>query len=332
MKSVKFSIIVPVYKVEPYLRRCVDSLLAQNFDSFEIILVDDGSPDGCPAICDEYSQQNPRIRVIHKHNGGLSEARNFGIEAAGGEYVTFVDSDDFWKGSGILTGVWEIISRYSPDIVVSDFIKYYDDTEFYLEATPSDAGYNGHGKLDILSYLYYKQKDLKVSACQKFINRTLISSHLFTKGLLSEDIDWSIGLMADAKSICIYDKAYYCYRQAREGSITNTAAEKSFYSLMTIIGKWEKLIPELSVSNLEKEIYLGYLAYQLSIAMTIFPNLAKESKAAALLRLKSYRHLFNYPLNSKTSKVCNLTHLFGIRGSCMLLSFFVKARRFLKKG
>ena len=90
----KISVIVPVYKVEPYLRRCVDSILAQTHKNLEVILVDDGSPDGCPAICDEYAAQDSRVKVIHKENGGVSSARNAGLDAATGDYIGFVDSDD----------------------------------------------------------------------------------------------------------------------------------------------------------------------------------------------------------------------------------------------
>lgn len=91
------SVIVPVYKVEPYLRRCVDSILAQTFTDFELILVDDGSPDGCPAICDEYAEKDRRIRVIHKKNGGVSQARNTALEIVNGQYIMFCDSDDYWE-------------------------------------------------------------------------------------------------------------------------------------------------------------------------------------------------------------------------------------------
>lgn len=89
------SVIVPVYNVEPYLRQCVDSILGQTFRDFELILVDDGSPDGCPAICDEYAKMDSRVKVIHKENGGLSSARNAGLDVAKGKYIAFVDSDDW---------------------------------------------------------------------------------------------------------------------------------------------------------------------------------------------------------------------------------------------
>ena len=98
----KFSVIIPIYKVEQYLRQCVDSVLAQTYTDVEIILVDDGSPDSCPAICDEYAKKDSRIKVIHKPNGGLSDARNAGLDMAQGEYVLFLDSDDWWDDKDAL--------------------------------------------------------------------------------------------------------------------------------------------------------------------------------------------------------------------------------------
>ena len=90
-----FSVIIPIYCVEQYLRTCVDSVLSQTFLDFEVILVDDGSPDGCPRLCDEYAKKDARVRVIHKANGGLSDARNIGLSHASGEYILFLDGDDY---------------------------------------------------------------------------------------------------------------------------------------------------------------------------------------------------------------------------------------------
>ena len=98
----KISFILPVYNVEAYLRECVESLLAQTYTVFEIVLVDDGSPDGCPALCDQLATEDNRIKVLHKPNGGLSDARNAGLNIASGDYVIFVDSDDKWIGENSL--------------------------------------------------------------------------------------------------------------------------------------------------------------------------------------------------------------------------------------
>ena len=91
----KISVIIPVYKVEPYLRQCVDSVLSQTYESIEVILIDDGSPDNCPHICDQYANADARVKVIHQTNGGLSAARNTGVQCASGEYVVFLDSVEF---------------------------------------------------------------------------------------------------------------------------------------------------------------------------------------------------------------------------------------------
>ena len=108
----KISFILPVYNVEAYLRECVDSLTCQTFKDFEIILVDDGSPDGCPALCDQLATEDNRIKVLHKPNGGLSDARNAGLKVASGDYVIFVDSDDKWIGENSLEKLIELIRIY----------------------------------------------------------------------------------------------------------------------------------------------------------------------------------------------------------------------------
>ena len=107
------SVIVPVYKVEKYLRHCVDSILAQTYPDFELLLIDDGSPDGCPQICDEYAGCDPRVKVIHKPNGGLISARNEGIRAARGDYVCILDGDD-WALENMLQFIHDTVSK-SPE-------------------------------------------------------------------------------------------------------------------------------------------------------------------------------------------------------------------------
>ncbi len=105
-----FSVIVPVYNVEKYLHRCVDSILNQTYGDFEVLLIDDGSPDRCPQICDEYAQKDPRVKVIHKPNGGLVSARNAGILAARGDYICYVDSDD-WADESMLQFVHDTLAQ-----------------------------------------------------------------------------------------------------------------------------------------------------------------------------------------------------------------------------
>lgn len=110
------SIIVPVYKVEKYLRQCLDSIVNQTYENLEIILIDDGSPDNCGKICDEYAQRDNRIKVIHKENGGLSSARNIGTQIAKGEYITYVDSDD-WLDKNMYSELISALEKYNLDMV-----------------------------------------------------------------------------------------------------------------------------------------------------------------------------------------------------------------------
>ena len=116
------SIIVPIYKVEPYLRRCLNSIVNQTYTNLEIILVDDGSPDGCPQICDEYAAKDKRIVVIHKKNGGLSDARNTGLDICKGEYISFVDSDD-WVDEGYIEKLLSFTQKENADIAIGENIR-----------------------------------------------------------------------------------------------------------------------------------------------------------------------------------------------------------------
>ncbi len=126
MEKYLFSVIVPVYNIEKYLRKCVDSILSNTYKNIEVVLVDDGSPDGCPQICDMYSERDKRVRVIHKENGGLVSARQAGVRFATGDYVFCVDGDD-WVADNYFEANYEIISEYGPDIVCSGYISARDN-------------------------------------------------------------------------------------------------------------------------------------------------------------------------------------------------------------
>lgn len=140
------SVIVPVYKVEKYLRQCLDSLAAQTLDDIEIIIVDDGSPDGCPDICDEYVAKDARMKVVHKKNGGLLSARKAGLAASCGDYIGFVDGDD-WVEPDTFLNMYKAVCEHSPDMVLSDFLCDYGD-----RAEPSsqcfEEGFYGRERLE----------------------------------------------------------------------------------------------------------------------------------------------------------------------------------------
>lgn len=128
----KISIIVPIYKIERYLRQCIDSILAQTFTDFELLLIDDGSPDGCPAICDEYAKKDSRIRVFHKHNGGLTSARNHGLDNAKGDWIMHIDGDD-WIEPTYIEELYNAAIKNDADIAICGFRFAYEDGSFVIE-------------------------------------------------------------------------------------------------------------------------------------------------------------------------------------------------------
>ena len=225
------SVIVPVYKVEKYLERCVDSILAQNYRDLEIILVDDGSPDRCGGICDEYEKKDSRVKVIHKQNGGLSDARNVGIEAAKGGFICFVDSDDFIEPEMLMT-MYQLQQEQDADIVCCGICDRYENRNF-LACSKSEI-INCSGK-KAFEYIL-EGKYCAGSACSKLIRRDIIKEHRFLVGKIYEDAFFLPQLMLSATKVSITMQPMYNYWH-REGSITTSAFERKH---MDIIEAYEK--------------------------------------------------------------------------------------------
>lgn len=205
------SVIVPVYKVEPYLHRCVDSILAQTYHNLEIILVDDGSPDNCGKICDEYARKDKRIKVIHKKNGGQSEARNVGLDVAKGEYVTFIDSDD-WIHNQYIEILYNDIIQANADVSMCTFVRI-------SAMNNNDKKISTH-KVEVLNKeqaiertLY--QKKLDSSPWDKLYKRNLFDSLRFTVGRIYEDLEIIYQIYDRAVILTYTDEAlyYYFYRE-----------------------------------------------------------------------------------------------------------------------
>lgn len=166
------SIIVPVYKVEKYLKRCVDSILTQTYQNMEIILVDDGSPDNCGAICDRYKKTDNRVVVIHKRNGGLSDARNTAIPLAKGEYISFIDSDD-WISSYYVEHLYEAVAKCDADIGISWFENIFEGKALQSKPEEPLSNYECLTAEECLKKLLY-QNGVEVCAWGKLYKTALI--------------------------------------------------------------------------------------------------------------------------------------------------------------
>lgn len=227
MTIVKLSIIVPVYRVEQYLRKCVDSLLMQDIlpSEYELILVDDDSPDTCPTICDEYATMSrngagtyPVIHVIHQVNAGLSAARNSGLRIAQGQYILFVDSDDYLQPNVISTLLAQM-DRERLDVLRFDYQYVNSQYEIYWPyKTPKQPDM----RTDIVSGETYLNERLgyRCYAWQFMIRRTLLDDCLFKEGILFEDTEWTPRMLLKALRVNSSNIVVYNYL-VREGSITN---------------------------------------------------------------------------------------------------------------
>lgn len=227
MSNPEYSIIVPVYKVEPYLRQCVDSVLCQTFVDFELILVDDGSPDQCPAICDEYAEKDGRVHVIHKQNGGQSDARNTGVEAAKGEYLIFLDSDDWWEDEHFLRGIEDIKSNC--DVIYFAFRYIYRNRTRIdpVSQRLSDCYENG---VDFLTDALRKDPMFMWFPWLCAIKTELWNSNglHFPIGHIYEDIPTMYKAILAAKSgVAVAKKSVNNYRCERQGSAVMTVSLKT---------------------------------------------------------------------------------------------------------
>lgn len=212
------SIVIPVYKVEAYIHTCVESVLAQTYSNLEIILVNDGSPDRCGQICDEYASNDKRITVIHKKNGGLSDARNAGTLYASGDFIIYLDSDD-WLAEGCIKTLVLNQIRYNADIVQCNFYYAYED--YLLE----DIRGFSKGEMERVLKpvealeLLIGNVTIKNFAWGKLIRAELAKRHSFPKGKLYEDTYWTHHVIGAASQYVLLKSPLLYYRQ-REGSIS----------------------------------------------------------------------------------------------------------------
>lgn len=314
-----FSIIIPVYNVEDYLPKCVESIQQQSFTDFEIILVDDGSPDASPQLCDTLAQKDVRIVAIHKTNGGASDARNVGVQQAKGDYILFVDSDDYWEGTTGLAAVHDKILQTHADVVVYGTHDFYESTQTKVMTRGNypqwSATQTKAERLDSLVATHNFPGAAWIMATRR---RLLVDNAInFKIGIKAEDIDWIIHVLVHAKSVETVNEAFYIYRKNRPGSVTTTADYKNVEGILYAIETWQA---NLESSKLpEKQALLQYLATQYFTAFVSFAPLEASKKALLLPRIQNARSILNYDptVRAKVAKV--LLSIVGVRGFAFIV-------------
>ena len=267
------SLIVPVYNVEQYLDDCVRSIIHQSYTNFELILVDDGSPDRCPQICDSWAAKDCRIKVIHKINGGLSDARNIGIDAATGEYVWFVDSDD-WIANDALTIIACSIDMYpNANAIAAQIVEIVDDiVKFhgFYQDWPEES-------VIFTNVEYVRNMTSILPSVRYVVKRDIYEKYglRFIVGVLHEDMPFCHMLMNYTKQIAVIPKVIYYYR-IRSGSITTSSNIGSCYSLVESHKELMCFMNE-HVMEVDRKWFMG-LTYDLFYEMflRIYPFLKKK--------------------------------------------------------
>lgn len=239
------SVIVPIYKVEDYLPRCVDSLINQSYRNLEIILVDDGSPDKCPTICDDYASKDSRIKVIHKENGGLSDARNAGMAVINGRYVSFIDSDDYIS-LNFFEILYNTIKSEKSDIVECGVVKCYEDN--HIDEYKDDLEIVSYETQSALSELI-AEDIFKQHVWNKLYKTDLVLDIPYVVGKLNEDEFWTYQVFGKAKKVTKINITMYFYFQRESSIMGNKYSLRRLDALEGKINRQEyieKNYPELS--------------------------------------------------------------------------------------
>lgn len=245
------SIIVPIYNVEKYLPKCIESILNQTFKEFELILVDDGSPDNSGAICDKYAEKDKRIRVIHKANGGLSSARNIALDTAIGEYIGFVDSDDYID-KYMYENLYKLCVETNSDIGVCNFVRELNgeirNKEFKLIVKEFN---NLEAMRELFKGILYR-----FSACNKLFKRECINEIRFPEGRIHEDLSTTYKVFSNAKKVVYTSYGGYIYIKRENSILTSTFNENRLQAF----DGWNEIL-EFMLSNyrqLENEVIAAF--------------------------------------------------------------------------
>lgn len=321
----KFSIIVPVYNSERYLPQCIESVLSQTHSSFELLLIDDESTDASSDICRHFEQIDSRVSYIWQNNAGTSAARNTGIEHASGEYLMFLDNDDYWSDSTALSDIDSLLSESHADVLMFDTNSFDEQTgevkrsRKYLDRSQVMGREPGNALRAVL-----QSGLISRAVWSKAFKRSFIASNgiAFPEGMRNEDTDFSAQVFSLATSYDWYSKAFYWYRKNTGTSQTSQPLSKSSLDdLRTVLMRSVNRGQHLS-GELQKSFY-SYLVmpYAVWLGYSSANHLASPSE---MREMKSLAFLFGFDYDSEMSQLISIYKIFGYRITCSLLGLWVK--------
>lgn len=318
----QMSIIIPVFNGTATLGRCIDSILAQSFPDYQVIIVDDGSTDESLALANRYAAQDNRITVISAQHAGPGKARNIGLALAQGEYVLYMDADDYWLRSDLLEALFNRIHTSPADVYMYHMVKVtqsgtvldrynkppfeHPDAVFPLDAVYHDLVRDGH---------------TLAAVGNKCVRRDLMLENgiSFREDVLGEDIDWVLQLFSHVRTISLLNIRAYAYTQHKSGSRSTRSDGPN--DLVSIIYDWAGKIKGGGIAHLDS--VAGVLAFQYGICMGNYHLLSKDSRK----RMQDNKQLLNWGLDRKTLLIRRFYKIFGYQLTCAAVRFYLTLRR-----
>ncbi|SCH97492.1 glycosyltransferase family 2 protein [uncultured Bacteroides sp.] len=325
----KVSVIVPVYNIADCVSNCVESLLCQDYKEMEIILVDDGSMDDSPMVCDDWAKKDARIKVVHKSNGGLSSARNAGMDAACGEYVLFIDGDDY-LANGTIASFVNVAEKSQTDVVQFGYEEVYG---YGKVAEGVETKEDEILKTEIISERHefysrlYALGGVAASGCTKFMRLDLARSLRFKEGILHEDEEFTTRLLAGCNSIC-YITEYTPYKYVmREGSIIHTTFKpKKLYDISSTQEERITVLESFGFEDLVSKAATHY--FENLILLYLQAQKTNNKQACDFIDKKAQQLLSNYSLNmTGLMRAITIIYKLGLSGA----GFYCSVRRFFGK-
>lgn len=316
-----FSIVVPVYNTAQFLPQCIESVLNQNYIDFELILVNDGSTDNSGSICNAYQAKDERIIVINQENGGLSAARNSGIKNANGEYLLFVDSDDYIESEDLFLKINQAIGKSGAEVILYGS-KNYNTINGKISISRGNYDLNSFSENHFLTTLNYlmQHKLFPGSAWIYAVKNSVVQEHniRFRINILAEDIDWNTKVFSAISSIDAVNDVYYMYRKNQVNSLTGKGGKKSVDSILLTLEEW---LPKLQSDPTPlNRLLLHNLAYYYFTSLVLYAKIEGKDKLDMRPRMKKCFTVTQYALTKPLKLLRSICQIFGIDFTASMVS------------
>lgn len=302
MKEQLISIIVPIYNVEDYLGKCIESIVCQTYKNIEIILVNDGSTDACGQICDKWEKLDNRIKVIHKENGGLSDARNAGLKNVNGEYIGFVDSDDWIEKDMYEIMLAELVDNKA-DVAVCAYREFYDDVQ--------NISQNKGGNSFIFGADQFLEQIIRgstYSVWKYLYKRNIIEKMTFKKGVYYEDVLFTTEVMTKINRIVYIEKALYNYRKRIDSIVGKNLIKKNITDFIWVFRRQQRLLYDTAYLKAAQRYYYKGL-------LLLKEKVYRQSKDRELLNIIK-KEMSRCKIDYREEKMSRIIALF-LRRHCM---------------